>query len=87
MKNKPIRVTPTSDDQRFRIAAYAEVKGFQGPSAFMLFATENYMSRNALSEAQKARVEDLRKNDGRPTAALAREGFQGNSRGGQGDGE
>ena len=56
MSVKPIQFTPTSQEQRDDIEAYAIAKGHKNASAFALYACVQMMMKYPLSEAQKARV-------------------------------
>ena len=77
MRNRPIRVTPNSGAQRDEIEAFAQVKGFRSASGFMLFATVSYMTRIGLTEAQKAKVKEIIKEQSSDAPALEHSANQG----------
>lgn len=56
MSVKPIQFTPTSQEQRDDIEAYARAKGHKNGSAFALYACVQMMMKYPLSVAQKAKV-------------------------------
>jgi len=59
MSGKRIQFRTTSCEQYRQLQVYAEIKGFKDLPSYALYAAVTMMSKNPLTEAQKAKADKL----------------------------